>query len=171
MRRTNVLPLPEQTSGELHGMSSKSIEHTSTPPLKVNYWEERARKKREMLEAAKAKNNPADQPSELPTTQAEETSSSLQSQAPSSSNKARPQARIPSSSTQGTSSSRPPPTRPSASHQNPPSITDTFSQVNDPEVCEMIGVIQQFITISKSGKPRAQKALELLDLLQIKFQF
>ncbi|GFX50403.1 hypothetical protein TNCV_339381 [Trichonephila clavipes] len=63
------------------------------PPLpKVNFREERARKK-EMLEAAKAKNNPTKQPVGPSLYHTEETSSLLQSQEPTSSFKARPQAR------------------------------------------------------------------------------
>ncbi|GFY21418.1 nucleic-acid-binding protein from transposon X-element [Trichonephila clavipes] len=124
--------------------------------------------KKDILDAAKAKTN---QPPQPPLTQAQETSSSRNPQVPPPATKEKPQARDLSSSTQGTSSTRSHPATPSTNHQNPPSMMDTFAQVNDPEVVEMMGVIQQFVTISKSDKPRAQKAMELLTFLQIKFHF
>ncbi|GFR20337.1 hypothetical protein TNCT_291101, partial [Trichonephila clavata] len=52
--------------------------------------------------------------------------------------------------------------------QDSPSLLDTLSQVNDPEVQEMIAVIEKFIAISKSHKPTAHKAMELFYLLKIK---
>ncbi|GFV86227.1 hypothetical protein TNCV_672241 [Trichonephila clavipes] len=55
-----------------------------------------------------------------------------------------------------------------ATPQDPPTLMDTISQINDPEVQEMIDV-QKFVQISKQNKPRAQRALELLTLLRIKF--
>ncbi|GFV07570.1 putative RNA-directed DNA polymerase from transposon X-element [Trichonephila clavipes] len=121
------------------------------PPPKVNFWEERARKK-EMLDAAKAKNEQAEQPQKPAPTQAQVTSSSRKPQTPPPATNDKPQARDLSSSTQETSSPRTPPTRPSANPQNPHSMSEVFSQVNDPEVCEMVGVIKKFITISKKDR-------------------
>ncbi|GFY28712.1 hypothetical protein TNCV_3440791 [Trichonephila clavipes] len=96
-----------------------------------------------MLEAAKTRSNPTVQPP-IPASQAEETTSSLKPQAPPS-------------STRGTSSPRTTPVDPQTSSQQPSSPTDIFSEVNVPEVREMVEVVQEFIAISKSNKPRAAK--------------
>ncbi|GFV54380.1 nucleic-acid-binding protein from transposon X-element [Trichonephila clavipes] len=67
------------------------------PPLpKVNFWQERARKKKEMLEAAKAKSNPETQPVVFTPTQTKPTTSSQQPQVPSSSSENNQQAQMPS---------------------------------------------------------------------------
>ncbi|GFY16034.1 probable RNA-directed DNA polymerase from transposon X-element [Trichonephila clavipes] len=68
------------------------------PPPKVNFWQERARKKKEMLEAAKAKSNPEAQPVVFTPTQTKPTTSSQQPQVPSSSSESNQQAQMPSSS-------------------------------------------------------------------------
>ncbi|GFQ92606.1 nucleic-acid-binding protein from transposon X-element [Trichonephila clavata] len=162
------------------------------PPPKVNYWEERAKKRTEMQAAAKARATLSTQSN----IQAEATTSSVQRQATSSAPKTQvtPSSHLtqvtPSSlqsqtnfpplqnrnQTQETSSSHPTshssptdPTKTSMKNQDHPSLMDTFSQVNDPEVQEMIEVVQQFITISKSNKSRAQRAMEIFSLLRIKF--
>ncbi|GFX37023.1 hypothetical protein TNCV_1175231 [Trichonephila clavipes] len=141
------------------------------PPPKVNFWDERARRKKEMLDAAKEKSEQAQQAQKETPTQIQETSSSRKFQTPPSATTEVPQARDPSSSLQKSLSPSIPTTRPSTNPQNPPSISEVFSQVNDSEVCEMVGIIKQFITISKSDKPRGERALELLELLQIKLRF
>ncbi|GFQ69038.1 hypothetical protein TNCT_603101 [Trichonephila clavata] len=51
---------------------------------------------------------------------------------------------------------------------DPTSLLDTLSQINDPEVQEMIAIVEKFIKISKSNKPTAHKAMELFSLLKIK---
>ncbi|GFW73549.1 hypothetical protein TNCV_4327061 [Trichonephila clavipes] len=142
---------------------------TAPPPPKVNFWEERARKKKEMMDAAKSINSPPDQPKRPPSAHIEEMSSSFQPKDQSSSQKASPQTREPSSSTQGMSSSLPNASSTPATPQVSPTLMDTSSHVNDPEVQEMIDVVQKFVQISKQNKPRAQRALELFTLLRIKF--
>ncbi|GFU30106.1 nucleic-acid-binding protein from transposon X-element [Trichonephila clavipes] len=140
------------------------------PPPKVNFWQERARKKKEMLEAAKAKSNPEAQPGVSTLTQTQPTTSSQQPQVPSSSPENNQQAQMPSSSPGNSSKSRAIPAKPYNDPEGTsPSFIDTFAQINDPEVKEMVEVIHKFIAISKSDKPRAIKSLELLSLLQIKF--
>ncbi|GFY16023.1 nucleic-acid-binding protein from transposon X-element [Trichonephila clavipes] len=140
------------------------------PPPKVNFWQERARKKKEMLEAAKAKSNPEAQPVVFTPTQTKPTTSSQQPQVPSSSSESNQQAQMPSSSPGNSSKSRAIPAKPYNDPEGTsPSFIETFAQINDPEVKEMVEVIHKFIAISKSDKPRAIKSLELLSLLQIKF--
>ncbi|GFX28790.1 hypothetical protein TNCV_4250291 [Trichonephila clavipes] len=143
-RITNMLPLPGQSSGKLHRLPQEPPQQASTPP-KVNFWEERARKKKEMTDAAKAKNNPPDQPKHPPPAHTEETSSSLQPKDQHSPQKASPQTREPSSSTREMSSSLPNDSGTPATPQDPPTLMDTISQINDPEVQEMIDVVQKFL--------------------------
>ncbi|GFR11220.1 uncharacterized protein TNCT_565111 [Trichonephila clavata] len=161
------------------------------PPPKVNYWE-RAKKRNEMQAAAKARATLSTQTN----IQAEATTSSIQGQSTPSAPKTQvtssshqthvtpsslqPQANLPpmqiinqtqetSSSQQTTHSSPTEPAKTSMKNQDPPSLMYTFSQVNDPKVQEMIDVVQQFIAISKSNKPRAQRAMEIFSLLRTKF--
>ncbi|GFQ76871.1 RNA-directed DNA polymerase from mobile element jockey [Trichonephila clavata] len=154
------------------------------PPPKVNFWEERARIKKEMQEAAKNKINPPAPLTSQQNNQTKETSSSHPPQTRSSTHQ--PQTKFvprqvqmtpstPQTRTQETpSSSRNVPlnrteaTKPIENSQDLPSLLDTLSQVNDPEVQEMIAVIEKFIAISKSNKPTAHKAMELFYLLKIK---
>ncbi|GFV17282.1 probable RNA-directed DNA polymerase from transposon X-element, partial [Trichonephila clavipes] len=68
------------------------------PPPKVNFWEERARKKKEMLDAAKEKSEQAKRAQNEAPVQAQETSSSRKTQTPPSAPTEEPQARDPSSS-------------------------------------------------------------------------
>ncbi|GFU53904.1 hypothetical protein TNCV_3056241 [Trichonephila clavipes] len=80
------------------------------------------------------------------------------------------QAQMPYSSPGNSSKSCAIPAKP---YNNPegttPSFIETFAQINDPEIKEMVEVVHRFIAISKSDKPRAIKSLELISLLEIKF--
>ncbi|GFT55630.1 RNA-directed DNA polymerase from mobile element jockey [Trichonephila clavipes] len=104
------------------------------PPPKVNFWEERARKKKEMLDAAKEKSEQAKRAQNEAPVQAQETSSSRKIQTPPSAPTEEPQARDPSSSNTTFSPTCSQAARPSTTSQNPSSLSEVFSQVNDPEV-------------------------------------
>ncbi|GFW53015.1 hypothetical protein TNCV_130801 [Trichonephila clavipes] len=84
-RGSPVLSLSGQSPGKLHRMSSEPPEPASTP-AKVNFWEKRARRKKEMLDAAKEKSEQAQQPQKPTPTQAQVTSSSHKPQTPPPSN-------------------------------------------------------------------------------------
>ncbi|GFS94208.1 retrovirus-related Pol polyprotein from transposon 412 [Trichonephila clavipes] len=83
-----------------------------------------------MLEAAKAKSNHPEQPKDSTLSQTKTTSSSQQSQKPSSPPRERPQAQIPFSSPQTTSSSHATPATPENNPQpaSSSSLTETFTQ-------------------------------------------
>ncbi|GFY45768.1 hypothetical protein TNIN_424832 [Trichonephila inaurata madagascariensis] len=122
--------------------------------LALFQWEKSRQPIVNRVPSAKALINPTVQPAGPPPTFTEVTPSSLQPQVPSSSPVVERQVREPSSSTQGTYSSRPPTSCPPTTSQDPLSLAYTFAQVNDPEVRVMFQVIQKFITISKQNKPR-----------------
>ncbi|GFU59152.1 hypothetical protein TNCV_4746751 [Trichonephila clavipes] len=115
-----------------------------------------------MAEAAKVEKNPPNQPKRPPPAHTEETSSSLQLKDQPSPQNASLQTREPSSSLPKDPNAQ-------ATPQDPSTLMNTISQINDPEVQEMIDVVQKFVQISKQNKPRGQRALELLALLRIRF--
>ncbi|GFU90361.1 putative RNA-directed DNA polymerase from transposon X-element [Trichonephila clavipes] len=87
-----------------------------------------------MAEAAKAKQNPPDQPKRPPPAHTEESSSSPQLKDQPSPKFVSPQTREPSSSTREMSSSLPKDPSAQATPQDSPTLMDTFSQINDPEI-------------------------------------
>ncbi|GFS41917.1 hypothetical protein TNIN_20341 [Trichonephila inaurata madagascariensis] len=117
--RTDVLPLPQGKHPANYIGCPRNPLNRPPPPPKVNFWEERARKKQEMLEAAKAKSNLQAQPPNLAPAQAEETTSSTKPQAPPSFTR---------------DTSRTTPVGPQASSHQQSSPIDIFAQVNGPEV-------------------------------------
>ncbi|GFR33432.1 putative RNA-directed DNA polymerase from transposon X-element [Trichonephila clavata] len=122
------------------------------PPPKVNAWDERLKKKKELQEAARQR-------------------ALLASQAPSRTvthpiQKPKPIETIGTAAPIGPTATIGPtaPTGPTAPIRtitpasNPPNeIFNTLSQLKDPEVMEMMDVLTQFVKISKSHKSRAEK--------------
>ncbi|GFX73780.1 hypothetical protein TNCV_4290961 [Trichonephila clavipes] len=118
-RRAHVLSLSDNQPANYTGCPRNPL-NRSPPPPKDNFWEETARRKKEMLDAANEKSDLAQQAQKQIPTQAQETSSSRKLQTPPSATTEEPQARDPSSSTQKSLSTSIPTTRPSANPQNPP---------------------------------------------------
>ncbi|GFQ69036.1 hypothetical protein TNCT_603091 [Trichonephila clavata] len=138
-----------------------------------------------MQEAAKNKTTPPAPPTSQQNNQTEETSSSHPPQTSSSTYQSQTKfvprqvqmmpSKPPTRTQETPSSSRNVPlnrteaTKPRENPEDdPPSLLDTLSQINDPEVQEMIAIVEKFIKISKSNKPSAYKAMELFSLLKIK---
>ncbi|GFU03219.1 nucleic-acid-binding protein from transposon X-element [Trichonephila clavipes] len=152
------------------------------PPPKVNFWEERARKRREMQEAAKAQADtarliassaPSYTPPPVSVAQSSTTTPPPVSAAPacvptpppvSAASVPRPRpAPIPSTSQTSTSA-----INSTSSTSNPPSnIAETLKQLREPKVVEIFQVLKQVIVICNSDKPLAGRAIEVAALLQI----
>ncbi|GFV75406.1 nucleic-acid-binding protein from transposon X-element [Trichonephila clavipes] len=152
------------------------------PPPKVNFWEERARKRREMQDAAKAQADtarlmatsaPSYTPPPVSVAQSSTTTPPPVSAAPacvstpppvSAASVPRPRpAPIPSTSHTSTSA-----INSTSSTSNPPSnIAETLKQLREPKVVEIFQVLKQVIVICNSDKPLADRATEVAALLQI----
>ncbi|GFQ81627.1 probable RNA-directed DNA polymerase from transposon X-element [Trichonephila clavata] len=124
------------------------------PPPKVNAWEERLKKKKELQEAARQRTLLASQA--LPRTVTQPI------QKPKPTEPIGTAAPIGPTATIG-------PTGPIAlirtitPASNPPNeIFNTLSQLKDPEVTEMMDVLTQFVRISKSHKSRAEKLKDFI---------
>ncbi|GFY50470.1 hypothetical protein TNIN_340361 [Trichonephila inaurata madagascariensis] len=120
------------------------------PPPKVNAWEERIKKRKEMQEAAKLKTEQAtDQQAHPSSTPAE----------------LNPTTALPS-----TSANTPPQpqTRKDPGMDQSANLTSTLEDFQDPQVLEMLNVLKKFIQISKTHKSRAAKFWEITTLLRIK---
>ncbi|GFT87533.1 RNA-directed DNA polymerase from mobile element jockey [Trichonephila clavipes] len=108
------------------------------PPPKVNAWEERIKKRKEMQEAAKLK--------------AEHTADQQVRPSTSTPTKPNPTVALPN-----TSASKPPPqpqTQQDSGTVQPSSFASTLENFQDPQVIEMLGVLKKFNLISKSRKSR-----------------
>ncbi|GFT93853.1 nucleic-acid-binding protein from transposon X-element [Trichonephila clavipes] len=124
------------------------------PPPKVNFWEERARKRRELQEAAKARADAAG----AATTSAPAYTPHHAAPAP----RPRP---TPTPSTSQTSTQA---INSTSSTSNPPStIAETLKQLREPKVVEIFQVLKQVIAICNSDMPLADRAIEVAALLQI----
>ncbi|GFW74187.1 hypothetical protein TNCV_2523911 [Trichonephila clavipes] len=116
------------------------------PPPKVNFWEERARKRREIQEAAKAQ---ADAARLIATSAPAYTPHHEYSY---------------SSQTETSTHSFNKPNL----HSSPPStIAETLKQLREPKVVEIFQVLKQVIAICNSDMPLADRAIEVAALLQI----
>ncbi|GFX57859.1 probable RNA-directed DNA polymerase from transposon X-element [Trichonephila clavipes] len=135
-----MLPLQGKHPANYIGCPNNPLNRPPPPP-KVNFWQERARKKKELLEAAKAKSKPEAQPVVSTPTQTKPTTSSQQPQVPSSSPEDNQQAHMPSSSPGNSSKSRAIPAKPYNDPEGTtPSFIETFAQINDPEKTQKITI-------------------------------
>ncbi|GFS71969.1 nucleic-acid-binding protein from transposon X-element [Trichonephila clavipes] len=134
------------------------------PPPKVNFWEEQARKRREMQEAAKAQADAArliatSAPAYTPHHAAPASVPTPPPVNAASVPRPRP---APTPSTSQTS------TPAINSTSNPPStIAETLKQLREPKVVEIFQVLKQVIAICNSDMPLADRAIEVAALLQI----
>ncbi|GFY48037.1 hypothetical protein TNIN_277291 [Trichonephila inaurata madagascariensis] len=121
------------------------------PPPKVNAWEERIKKRKELQEAAKRKAEQASkqkmQPSATPV-------------------ELNPTPVLPSTSAK--KSSPQPQTRQDPDMDQSANLASTLEDFQDPQVLEMLGVLKKFVKISKSHKSRADKFWEITALLKVK---
>ncbi|GFY61394.1 a disintegrin and metalloproteinase with thrombospondin motifs 20 [Trichonephila inaurata madagascariensis] len=161
------------------------------PPPKVNFWEERAKKRMELQEAAKAKAEAA-RPATIPSVSARDPTPPPVRTVPTRTLNLPPVRAAPTRtptpppvSTAPTPWTRPAPTpsahqpltsnintnstplRPSASLHQSSSIMETLHQLRDPKVVEIFQVLRQIIAITHSDKPLADRAFEVAALLQI----
>ncbi|GFR17759.1 hypothetical protein TNCT_11781 [Trichonephila clavata] len=123
------------------------------PPSKVNAWEERIKKRKELQEAARQKALLANQaPTQTKNPSAQTTSPPTQIRSLTSTNKARP---------------TPAPSMPTSKSSN--EILNTLNELKDQEVKEMFEVLSHFVKIYKSNKSREEKFSELSNLLNLTF--
>ncbi|GFY62038.1 putative RNA-directed DNA polymerase from transposon X-element [Trichonephila inaurata madagascariensis] len=133
-RRTYLLPLPRESPCKFLGMPKESPQQTPPPP-KVNAWEERIKKRKELQEAAKRKAEQASkqkmQPSATPV-------------------ELNPTPALPSTSAK--KSSPQPQTRQDPDMDQSANLASTLEDFQDPQVLEMLGVLKKFVKITKSHK-------------------
>ncbi|GFR21519.1 hypothetical protein TNCT_279731 [Trichonephila clavata] len=107
------------------------------PQPKINYWEERTRKRKEAMEAEKLKSQ-----------------ASSSTQVPAGNNISKPQPNKPQPN-------KPKPqTQPESSSSKPTQaspLLDTIRQLQDPQVIELMTTVKMIVQIAKSTNPRAIK--------------
>ncbi|GFR00680.1 RNA-directed DNA polymerase from mobile element jockey [Trichonephila clavata] len=119
------------------------------PQPKINYWEERTRKRKEAMEAEKLKSQ-----------------ASSSTQVPAGNNISKPQPNKPQPN-------KPKPqTQPESSSSKPTQaspLLDTIRQLQDPQVIELMTTVKMIVQIAKSNKSQGDKTIELCTLLGINF--
>ncbi|GFU84038.1 nucleic-acid-binding protein from transposon X-element [Trichonephila clavipes] len=127
------------------------------PPPKVNFWDERARKRKEEMEAKK-----------------QQPQTSISTPAPPTSANSKPQSTAPQPAiTRPTPKPRPDPeTAPqpfSPTTSQEPSLTNTLKDLQSPKVTKLLTTLREIVRIANTDQTDGEKAIELCELLEINF--
>ncbi|GFS64212.1 nucleic-acid-binding protein from transposon X-element [Trichonephila clavipes] len=127
------------------------------PPPKVNFWDERARKRKEEMEAKK-----------------QQPQTSISTPAPPTSTNSKPQSTAPQPAiTRPTPKPRPDPeTAPqpfSPTTSQEPSLTNTLKDLQSPKVTKLLTTLREIVRIANTDQTDGEKAIELCELLGINF--